>query len=272
MSLDFLIQSEQNKNVAGNREALSIEAAAALEKLSEHNWSHPERPVSCHFGNMHSLKNGVYAHNFLKSVVPVGAIEFVEEVMRQAYGINRLIPQNIPEPLNAPEFLGRKVAFIDGVEGVPAQMDTWGTDRLFVKSASTIKCDYAGVYKRGDTLPRTADRLLVSEALVLTSEWRVFVLRGAVKDIRFYDGIIYNVPNKDEVGEMAARISNTLRSCTLDVGVTDTGDTVLIEAHNFISCGLYGASLPLCMYTAAYRQELELNGLDLYELPVFVSW
>ena len=34
--------------------------------------------------------------------------------------------------------------------------------------------------------------------------------------------------------------SNSPHAYTLDVGVTENGETVVIEVHDFFSCGLYG--------------------------------
>ena len=50
------------------------------------------------------------------------------------------------------------------------------------------------------------------------------------------------------------------RSFTLDIGVTSNGNTVIIEAHNFISCGLYGfehLNIIPNMVISAYKQEKE---------------
>lgn len=55
---------------------------------------------------------------------------------------------------------------------------------------------------------------------------------------------------------MAKTEGDRLKACTVDVMVTDEGETALVEVHNFISCGSYGAELPLPMYKQAFLQEV----------------
>ena len=58
---------------------------------------------------------------------------------------------------------------------------------------------------------------------------------------------------------MVKAFTNTPKAYTLDVAVLRNGQTVVIEVHNFISCGLYGFAspkLPL-MYCDGIYFELE---------------
>ena len=59
------------------------------------------------------------------------------------------------------------------------------------------------------------------------------------------------------VEEMAKLVS--LSSCTVDVAVLANGQTVLIEVHPFISCGLYGFEGPdlLRMVSAAWNHQIQ---------------
>lgn len=61
--------------------------------------------------------------------------------------------------------------------------------------------------------------------------------------------------------EIRETIDKNLSAYTLDVALTSDDQTVPIEVHNFISCGLYGAELHVAMYTRAYREELRFNGI-----------
>lgn len=92
------------------------------------------------------------------------------------------------------------------------------------------------------------------------SEWRAFVHHGKVLDIKNYSGNPWVLPDRSLVEDMAKTAGDLLKACTVDVMVTDDGETALVEVHNFISCGSYGAELPLSMYKQAFLQEVTERG------------
>lgn len=82
--------------------------------------------------------------------------------------------------------------------------------------------------------------VICSEVLDIKAEWRVFVRYGEILDVRQYKGdwrmhfnprIIENCI-KDYVSAPAGYVA--------DFGVTDKGDTVLIEVNDGYSIGCYG--------------------------------
>ena len=79
---------------------------------------------------------------------------------------------------------------------------------------------------------------------------------GKVLDIKNYSGNPWVLPDRSLVEDMAKTAGDLLKACTVDVMVTDDGETALVEVHNFISCGSYGAELPLSMYKQAFLQEV----------------
>lgn len=142
-------------------------------------------------------------------------------------------------------------------------MDEIKTDRVFVKSAERAKADFTGIYRAADLETNwnpQGEKVFVSTLINFVSEWRVFVFRGRIVDVRPYTGNHWVVPSEDKVKKMVETMGNTLHAYTLDVGVTDAGATAVVEVHNFIACGLYGASIPLAMYKAAYQQEIAFHG------------
>ena len=194
--------------------------------------------------------------------IPIGTIEFAEKVMQKVYHIPRIEPVNIPLALQQKRFFKRNVAFASGADAVCALYDDWGVDELFIKSACRVKADFTGVYKKSDSsAPYEGEPLLlVSEVLPMRtercSEWRAFVHHGKILDIKNYAGSPWVLPDRRLVEDIAETVGGRLKACTVDVMVTDEGETALVEVHNFISCGLYGAELPLSMYKQAFLQEV----------------
>lgn len=194
--------------------------------------------------------------------IPIGTIEFAEKVMQKVYHVPKIEPVNIPLALQQKRFFKRNVAFASGADAVRMLFDDWGVDELFVKSAYRAKADFTGVYKKTDSSAPYENEpvLLVSEVLPMRtercSEWRAFVHHGKILDIKNYAGSPWVLPDRRLVEDMAETVGDRLKACTVDVMVTDEGETALVEVHNFISCGLYGAELPLSMYKQAFLQEV----------------
>ena len=259
MGLKVLVQFEKNDNFLGDVDLPSSSDVSAIEVVSQHNWLHPskEDKIEIRKASLASIHTSIYDSEWLKGVIPLGSIEFIEAVLKKAYGIDGLMPEQVPDKVVSNfDYWGRKVRF-----NVPSDMlrGTWlylDTDKLFIKSASKVKCDYTGLYSKKDKIP--ADTLYtISEPIDIKSEWRVFVLRGEVRDIRNYLGDTMVIPDINVIKSIIKDIGNDIPSYTLDVGVlSESNKTVIIELHNFISCGLYGAELPISMYSIAYRHEL----------------
>lgn len=163
--------------------------------------------------------------------VPVGNIEFVQGFLNQFYSIKNIVPINIPEELNKEKFLKREVFLYTGKENL-------GDKELFVKSADRLKgiCDIMQ-YSR---IQELSERVAVSGVIDnIESEWRAFVHRGQLVGLQNYLGNFAVFPDVARINEMIAEYKDCPPSYTLDVAVCEQG-TVLIEVHNFVSCGLYG--------------------------------
>lgn len=260
--LSFLIQRERSPSLQGNdNTVLASDAAAALEAIEARNWLYQGDKIDVSLATLNLVQNA-FCKEFLAKVVPIGSVEFVEAVLKRGHGIDRIRPQNVPIPLRKEEFLGRNINPSCTVEEIPAIMDTWGVDHVFVKSAERVKDEVTGICSRKDLAAPALQgkKLFVSEVFKsIISEWRVFVYRGNVIDLRPYTGDRWTFPDQKKVMDMVAAINNDLHAYTLDVAVNGDLETVVVEVHNFLACGLYGASVPLEMYKAAYNQELSFR-------------
>ena len=176
--------------------------------------------------------------------IPVGSIEFVEMFLNSRYGIDYLTPIFIPSQIQPK----RKTAIVTGGTGVQAFMKLYCLDMVFVKSASRVKGDACSIIQTEDIDLlglKNNESYFVSEPIDIVSEWRIFVKRGRIVDIRNYNGDGWVVPDRTTVLNMvnAYHVTSPF-SYTLDVAVIQNSDgsvyTDIIEVHNFISCGFYG--------------------------------
>jgi len=164
--------------------------------------------------------------------VPVGSVEFVLSFYKTYYGID-IKPINIPKELNRYEFLKRKVFKGNKKKNILNSLDK----KYFIK-------DISGFKKQTDIvtfeeIPESKD-ILVSEEIKILNEWRCFVYNNKFLDIRSYNTDYFIYPDVKMIKEMIKKYKKSPRAYTLDVAVTDKKETVLIEVHQFFSCGLYG--------------------------------
>lgn len=165
--------------------------------------------------------------------VPVGSIEFVTGHLREHYDLT-------PKPLNVPfelkDFAGRDVFDVSG------KYVGLSPGKYYVKSKEKLKSKLNGPINRD--LSYTEDYYQVSEIIEIDSEWRFFVFEGELVGSGWYSGDFLKYPDSNTVKEMIKYFTKQPVAWTLDVGVKSNGDTVIIEAHDFFSCGLYGFSDP----------------------------
>ncbi len=165
----------------------------------------------------------------------------------------------MPTPLDylgaSEAILGRRV-WLSTLGAVTSRLYDRG-EPLFIKPAAKAKrftgrvvsepADLAG-------LPMTSPSAAVwcSEPIVLLSEHRVFVRHGEIVGIRHYDKDASLTPATAEVMTIVDELRPRLPAgCAIDVGVTQEGSVVLVEANDGFSLGRYGLD------AAAYLSVLQ---------------
>jgi hypothetical protein len=151
--------------------------------------------------------------------VPIGNIEFTENFFSTNHKI-------IPKPLNVPECLF-----------LYAKRKIHNFNEFYTKNNDKIRHSQNGIH---------LSNIQISENVPdIQSEYRCFVFQNKLLDVRRYCGSFlpkFN-PDIDLVLEMIEKFKNSAPAYTLDVGVSSSRGTFLIEAHNFYSVGLYGFSV-----------------------------
>lgn len=220
--------------------------AMVCEKIKERNWIRYQEPAYL-FESKTIEELAASAMPYLPEddliEIPVGSIEFVETYLRIRYGIEGVTPLLIPEALCREEFTARKTAIVHGKEEARAIAAQWNASALFLKSASKLKCDYAGIYKRSDRNWPDDDKMFVSEVVNIISEWRIFVYNQRIVGVKHYADDPWTAPEKRTILRMI-KAYYAPGAYTLDVAVITCADgsqrTCILEVHPFISCGLYG--------------------------------
>ena len=180
---------------------------------------------SCEYQNWlnNPIKYRLTNEKIYPNYIPIGSVEFVLNYISTYYNIE-IKPKNVPEELMDTYFTNRNI--INGTE-----KDIIG--EKFVKSNDKIKlfteiCTSAPV-----------GNYQISDIINIDSEWRCFVYNGKLVGLQNYSGDFTKFPNVEKILKMILSYTKCSPAYTLDVGVC--GDnTVIIEVHDFFSCGLYG--------------------------------
>lgn len=178
--------------------------------------------------------------------IPVGSVEFVTEFVEKYLpgSVDALRPLNVPECLFP--FAGRLI--INVIR--PSDIGLF-SDKVFAKSNRVLKDENNGLVniKAHDPIYFVGQQ--VSDIVFdICSEWRVFVHKNEIQHIANYSGDCTEFPNISAIKAMVeAYEKDSPIAYTLDVAVTESHKTIVIECHRFFSCGLYGfcdyAKLPI---------------------------
>lgn len=100
-----------------------------------------------------------------------------------------------------------------------------------------------------------------AEPMSFLTEYRCFLVKGELADIRPYKGDPLVFPDPDTIRRALAAYSDAPQGGSVDFGVTDTGETVVVEANDGYALGAYGLS-PLVYATLiqARWDEIKRSG------------
>jgi len=170
--------------------------------------------------------------------VPVGSVEFVTEYTKHFFDID-LKPINVPDILMDKQYSGRNI-----FNGTNKDIKS----KSFVKSMDKIK-SFTEI-----TNEAPPGNYQISDFIEIESEYRCFVYKNELVGLQNYSGDFKLFPDIKKIEEMISVYSETSPSAyTLDVAILDNNETIVVEVHDFFSCGLYGFSdlqkLPLMFYS-----------------------
>lgn len=242
-----------------------------IQAIEYNNWKYQNRNMQYAYGTIEELVDTLQVIG--SDFIPVGSIEFVMEYARQLFPGKDITP--LFKPLNVPRKFLRSpdsAWCLEGtVESVYEELLREGldTERLFVKSMERLKDERNGLFPSG--LPildkfSLGETVQVRRELNIKSEWRCFVTGDELLGCQWYSGDFLEFPDRGEVRRLVDDWIGTRcygaypTTGTLDLAVIVDFDQVpstrliVLEAHEFYSCGLYGFSdyskLPYMFYRA----------------------
>lgn len=228
---------------------IAPDSASFIDALKQDEWLHGE----CRYA--YKITPVPYELTQPDKIIPIGSVEFIQEALR-FFRLPPLRAVNIPPELDDMKYKRRKVWRLHNKVELQTLVMEIGTD-LLVKPAGSPK-SFDTITTRYMREVPDKEPLFASELLAdITAEWRVFVLRGRILDIRPYMLHNWVCPDRNLVEEMARKVS--LPACTIDTAVLETGETVLLEVHPFLACGLYGFDGPdiLRMASTAWTHQIQ---------------
>lgn len=173
---------------------------------------------------------------------PVGSVEFMQSWF-DLYNI-KVKPLNVPPSL---EYFAKRDIIRTKDEDFKKTCEWYSFNGYYiVKDNDKIK----GFCERVNFPDLREDGINYTEMFNLThafiseyvediqSEWRCFVFNGELLDCRHYLGDFKITPSYPMIEQLIEEIP--YGAYTVDVGVSMTRGTILIEMHQFFSCGLYG--------------------------------
>lgn len=158
-------------------------------------------------------------------------------------------PPLLDYPDELAPYLGRKVW--QTTLGEIRAPEVWP---VFVKPVITHKAFTGQVIRVFRDLLETCHidddlKIYAAEPIDFTSEYRVFVRRGEILGCRNYKGAWFAWPDKEVIESAIRDYKSAPCAYSLDVGVTDKGETLLVEVNDFYSLGSYGLD-PILYATA----------------------
>jgi hypothetical protein len=185
-----------------------------IETIDYNNW----------FYNNNDLKYILSDKPNIENCIPIGTVEFVSQYLKSYYN-KEPKPINVPSELFSYYFTKRNI--FNGTE-----KDI--KEKCFVKSNDKIKsfteiCSSAPI-----------GNYQISDVIDIVSEYRVFVYKKELIGLQNYSGDFLLFPNVNTIYDMIECYDSQPIAYTLDIAITKNGNTVVIEVHDFFSCGLYG--------------------------------
>jgi ATP-grasp domain, R2K clade family 3 len=190
--------------------------------------------------------------------VVVGYIDEIHFVLNQL-GFAIPVEESYPEEIR--HFLGRKI-WTSTVNTIANNPENWG---VFIKPMNTAK-KFTGVHVKGiKDLIGCGDQfedtpIWVSESVNFVTEWRCYVRYNSILDVRPYKGDWKGQYDPAVIERCVQLYKSAPNAYAIDFGVTDKGETLLVEVNDGYSVGCYGLQ-PLAYAKFLSARWAEMTGM-----------
>ncbi|CND59459.1 MULTISPECIES: ATP-grasp domain-containing protein [Yersinia] len=197
------------------------------------------------------------------AVLIVGNVSFMKAALRQ---LSLELPNIETYPDCLLDYLGRQVW-----QGTLAELDSYlkmYPEGIFIKPSLRTKrftgfvtefSDDARLYGISKREP-----VWYSQPVNWISEWRVYVVDNQVRYIALCEGDRAAVPEQRVIGSAVQMVANSAtlpRSYAIDFGITDSGDTTLIEMNDGLAIGAYDSISPEIYFNLLLSRWQELTSI-----------
>lgn len=171
----FLLQKERGKE-------LTPDNAVVYDAIQCSQWMGRNTPF---------LMAALGEYDGGSNVIPVGSVEFVNDILERVYSRHKLSPINISRQLDSPEYLLRHIWPNRDYKSVMNLYHEEAYRKLYIKPAEYMKefpCEEYDVDRFENEFYDYKGRLFVSAPLPchISSEWRLFIENKTILDVRPY--------------------------------------------------------------------------------------
>lgn len=226
MTETLLVLEKRGNRMAHEEVLLAMEAAA--------------RGIPVAFTTTKALSRNQF--EFTDTDIVSGSVMFVKHALR-AFG--RQLSEHTPYPDCLKHLLYREVRSIRSLRDAKELLDKG--ERFFIKPATWksftgFVADSGGDFRFNGT--SNAVPVFTSEVVTFLGEWRVYVVKGVIRDIQRSPGDDVDGfrPNllviHDAVKKLTA--AGAPDGYAVDFGILSTGETALVELNDGFAVGAYG--------------------------------
>ena len=187
--------------------------------------------------------------------VVFGSVEATVDFFKKG-GIS--IPQYLGYPSELKEYMDRNI-FVSKFKDLYSKEFPF-----FIKPVEEVKLFTGDIIEKESYLDNLRDfnpgvkddtSVYVSDIVDFVSEHRCFVFENDLKGVQFYLGDFKKFPSIERIEEMIKKYKQSPVAYTLDVGITDKGETLLVEVNDMWAIGSYGFDSKQYVLSCVRRQR-----------------
>jgi hypothetical protein len=166
----------------------------------------------------------------------IGDVRYILDKLSKSYPT-----LEYPESICKHEYLGRRI-WKDVLGSIMSNKEKLG---IFIKPVEGGKLFTGTVVRdfkdfRACVGAQENTEVWCSDVVNFVSEYRCFIRYGEILDAKNYNGDCFISPNKEILTSIIRDYKDAPNAYTIDLGVTDKGETLLIEVNEGYSVGAYG--------------------------------
>lgn len=203
------------------------------------------------------IEQSLSKYAFNNNDILIGSVEATKFFLEK---LNVKCPNYIGYPPELSDFYKRKIE-IKKVKDLDYNFP------YFIKPATDVKL-FTGDIIENKSLLRTFQTfygvdeetlLYVSEVINIQSEYRCFVHNGILRGIQYYLGDFKKYPNYTVIEDIISKYKNQPIAYTIDIGVTDKNETIIVEINDMWAIGAYGFNKDLYTKMCVDRMREIIN-------------